>query len=96
MIENLVMMGVFMFMCSLISLSVQSSHLMNCLLSLEMMLLGLVFLVFFLMSVKMMDFLMPLVVLVFGASEASLGLALLVMMIRASGQDYTLSSLFKC
>nr|YP_009489705.1 NADH dehydrogenase subunit 4L [Falcidens halanychi]AWH02141.1 NADH dehydrogenase subunit 4L [Falcidens halanychi] len=96
MIEYLVVVGFFMMVVSLVALGIQNNHLLNCLLSLEMLLLSMVFIVFLALSVKMLDFLFPLVLLTFGACEASMGLALLVVILRSQGNDFMLSSMYKC
>jgi NADH-ubiquinone oxidoreductase chain 4L len=96
MIEYLITVGGFMGISSLVALRVQNKHLLNCLLRLEILLLRVVFIGFLVFSVKMLDFLFPLILLTFGACEARIGLALLVVILRSQGNDFTLSSVYKC
>nr|YP_009499360.1 NADH dehydrogenase subunit 4L [Scutopus robustus]AWL21428.1 NADH dehydrogenase subunit 4L [Scutopus robustus] len=86
----------FVFFSAFFSFAIQSKHLMKSLLSLEMMVLSLVFFCFLVFTVMILDFLIPLVVLVLGASEASIGLSILVTMTSKSGSDTVSNSLLKC
>nr|YP_003434436.1 NADH dehydrogenase subunit 4L [Chaetoderma nitidulum]ABM69280.1 NADH dehydrogenase subunit 4L [Chaetoderma nitidulum] len=96
MFELLFSVGMVMIFVSMMTLSTQSKHLLNCLLSLEMALLGGIFIMMLLFVVMLFDFLFPFLLLAFGASEASLGLALLVLVLRSQGNDFMLSSMYKC
>nr|YP_009489692.1 NADH dehydrogenase subunit 4L [Falcidens acutargatus]AWH02124.1 NADH dehydrogenase subunit 4L [Falcidens acutargatus] len=96
MMEKLSLLGIFMVFISLFTLSKQTTHLLNCLLSLEMMLLGLILLTVVILSMTMLNIMMPLFLLTLGACEASLGLCLLVTIMRYLGTDLTASSLYKC
>nr|YP_009192180.1 NADH dehydrogenase subunit 4L [Owenia fusiformis]ALO81697.1 NADH dehydrogenase subunit 4L [Owenia fusiformis] len=73
----------------MITLSLQSVHLLGSLLSLEMMMLGLFFF-YSLVSCVMTggEVYLGLIILTFGVCEASLGLALFVSMVRSHGVDY--------
>nr|AWL21415.1 NADH dehydrogenase subunit 4L [Psilodens balduri] len=96
MIESSLFLGVFMFCFGGLAFMLQTNHLLNCLLSLEMMVLSLFFITFVLFTVLSFDYLFPLVLLCFGAAEASIGLALLVSLIRFQGSDGMGASSFKC
>nr|YP_010528542.1 NADH dehydrogenase subunit 4L [Canis aureus]ALD16083.1 NADH dehydrogenase subunit 4L [Canis latrans]WCB99576.1 NADH dehydrogenase subunit 4L [Canis lupus]ALD16044.1 NADH dehydrogenase subunit 4L [Canis aureus]UXW65360.1 NADH dehydrogenase subunit 4L [Canis aureus]WCB99589.1 NADH dehydrogenase subunit 4L [Canis lupus] len=78
------------FILSLMGMLVYRSHLMSSLLCLEGMMLSL----FVMMSVTILNnhltlaSMMPIVLLVFAACEAALGLSLLVMVSNTYGTDY--------
>nr|QBC73135.1 NADH dehydrogenase subunit 4L [Anatoma sp. MNHN-IM-2013-42003] len=76
---------------AIITVSSQGKHLLGVLLSLEAMTLSLfVFLLSFVSGVNLECY-VCLILATFGACEASLGLAVLVSMIRAHGNDYVSS-----
>nr|YP_009318356.1 NADH dehydrogenase subunit 4L [Stomatella planulata]AOZ71837.1 NADH dehydrogenase subunit 4L [Stomatella planulata] len=82
---------------SIMSLSLQKTHLLSALLSLEAMTLNLFILLLSVCSGVGMEGEMCLVLITMGACEASLGLAVLVSLIRAHGNDYVSSfSCHKC
>nr|YP_009773370.1 NADH dehydrogenase subunit 4L [Nierstraszella lineata]QIZ12581.1 NADH dehydrogenase subunit 4L [Nierstraszella lineata] len=92
----LVLISTTMMIFSLVCLSFQRKHLLNALLSLEMILLSLfIFLVGLSSSIN--ESFVCLVLLSFGACEAAVGLALLVVLVRTHGNDYVYSfSVQKC
>nr|WQA11519.1 NADH dehydrogenase subunit 4L [Melanodrymia sp. A LZ-2023] len=96
-ISYFLILGVVGIFCSLVVLVMQYKHLLSCLLSLEAMTLSLFI---FLLGTTMVDnseAYMLLVFLTFAACEASLGLAILVSLIRTHGNDYVHSfSMQKC
>nr|ANE13441.1 NADH dehydrogenase subunit 4L [Canis lupus familiaris] len=88
---SMVYINIFMaFILSLMGMLVYRSHLMSSLLCLEGMMLSL----FVMMSVTILNnhltlaSMMPIVLLVFAACEAALGLSLLVMVSNTYGTDY--------
>nr|QDA23188.1 NADH dehydrogenase subunit 4L [Systolederus spicupennis] len=84
----------FFFSGFYVFLSVRK-HLLLILLSLEYMVLSLFFLIYFVFSLYgLMNFLI--IYLVFSVCEGVLGLAILVSMIRFSGNDYVFSSFMLC
>nr|QBC73142.1 NADH dehydrogenase subunit 4L [Bathysciadiidae sp. MNHN-IM-2013-40843] len=93
----MVFLGVWGFFFSLLSLSFQFKYLLSALLSLEALTLSL-FLVFMSMgSWGSSESFKVLIFLTFGGCEASMGLGVLVSLIRAHGNDYVESfNLQKC
>nr|ACE01603.1 NADH dehydrogenase subunit 4L [Canis lupus familiaris]AEG24473.1 NADH dehydrogenase subunit 4L [Canis lupus familiaris] len=88
---SMVYINIFLaFILSLVGMLVYRSHLMSSLLCLEGMMLSL----FVMMSVTILNnhltlaSMMPIVLLVFAACEAALGLSLLVMVSNTYGTDY--------
>nr|YP_009739587.1 NADH dehydrogenase subunit 4L [Boreotrophon candelabrum]QIC50565.1 NADH dehydrogenase subunit 4L [Boreotrophon candelabrum] len=88
------MLGVFM---GLLTLSLQYKHLLSILLSLEAITMNL-FIMMFCMSTNItLSGQTALILITLGACEASLGLAILVAIIRSEGNDYVSSfSTHKC
>nr|YP_009509810.1 NADH dehydrogenase subunit 4L [Cominella adspersa]AXF46426.1 NADH dehydrogenase subunit 4L [Cominella adspersa] len=88
------MIGVFM---ALLALSLQYKHLLSILLSLEAITMNLFIMLFSLSTNVTFSGETSLILITLGACEASLGLAILVAIIRATGNDYVSSfSLHKC
>nr|YP_010545667.1 NADH dehydrogenase subunit 4L [Acanthopleura loochooana]UYG48463.1 NADH dehydrogenase subunit 4L [Acanthopleura loochooana] len=89
--------GSVMGVLSLIVLCLQRKHLLNSLLCLEMMMLS-IFLIVLASSINLsMEGAMIFVLLTMAASEAAMGLSLLVIFIRSHGNDYVSSlSTHKC
>ncbi|YP_008963250.1 NADH dehydrogenase subunit 4L (mitochondrion) [Babylonia areolata] len=88
------MFGVFM---AIVALSLQYKHLLSILLSLEAITMNLFILTFSLTSNITFSGQTSLILITLGACEASLGLAILVSIIRAEGNDYVSSfSMHKC
>nr|AHB23270.1 NADH dehydrogenase subunit 4L [Nyctereutes procyonoides koreensis]AVI16535.1 NADH dehydrogenase subunit 4L [Nyctereutes procyonoides]UPH84114.1 NADH dehydrogenase subunit 4L [Nyctereutes procyonoides]UPV69757.1 NADH dehydrogenase subunit 4L [Nyctereutes procyonoides koreensis] len=88
---SMVYINIFLaFILSLMGMLIYRSHLMSSLLCLEGMMLSL----FVMMSVTILNnhitlaSMMPIVLLVFAACEAALGLSLLVMVSNTYGTDY--------
>nr|YP_010454185.1 NADH dehydrogenase subunit 4L [Lusepiola birostrata]QXJ42214.1 NADH dehydrogenase subunit 4L [Lusepiola birostrata] len=83
--------SVFIYISGVFILIFQWKHILNMMLSFEIMMLGVIF--FFLLSWGLFsnDYSLMMVIIVFGVCEASLGLALLVSMIRVHGNDYVKS-----
>nr|AKP94165.1 NADH dehydrogenase subunit 4L [Dremomys pyrrhomerus] len=78
------------FMISLLGMFIYRSHLMSSLLCLEGMMLSMFILttLMVLNSHFSLSFMMPIILLVFAACEAAVGLALLVMVSNTYGLDY--------
>nr|YP_003934371.1 NADH dehydrogenase subunit 4L [Ceraesignum maximum]ADI79393.1 NADH dehydrogenase subunit 4L [Ceraesignum maximum] len=86
-------LGLFAFCCllfSLISLALQNKHLLGVLLSMEAALMSL-FLFLFSVTTAWAGGFSALVLITLAACEASLGLSVLVSMIRVCGNDYVVS-----
>nr|YP_010988168.1 NADH dehydrogenase subunit 4L [Eunaticina papilla]WOP07010.1 NADH dehydrogenase subunit 4L [Eunaticina papilla] len=79
------------FFSALIALSLQHKHLLSILLSLEAATMNLFIMMFLLTNNMSFNGEMSLILITLGACEASLGLAILVSMIRAQGNDYVSS-----
>nr|ARI50078.1 NADH dehydrogenase subunit 4L [Tectus virgatus] len=73
---------------SIVTLCFQYKHLLSCLLSLEAMTLNLFILLLTISSTYNFEGQMCLILITMGACEASLGLAILVSLIRTHGNDY--------
>nr|YP_003848783.1 NADH dehydrogenase subunit 4L [Amalda northlandica]ACZ83060.1 NADH dehydrogenase subunit 4L [Amalda northlandica]UFI48537.1 NADH dehydrogenase subunit 4L [Amalda depressa]UFI48550.1 NADH dehydrogenase subunit 4L [Amalda australis]UFI48602.1 NADH dehydrogenase subunit 4L [Amalda sp. M325913] len=87
-------LGVLM---ALLALSMQYKHLLSILLSLEAITMNLFIMMFCMSSNVTFSGQTSLILITLGACEASLGLAILVAIIRAEGNDYVSSfSLHKC
>nr|QRW36460.1 NADH dehydrogenase subunit 4L [Notocrater youngi] len=82
---------------SFLTLTLQKTHLLSILLSLEAMTLNLFILLLSLTSISSFESYSCLILLTLGACEASIALATLVSLIRTHGNDYVLSlSTQKC
>nr|AXA45362.1 NADH dehydrogenase subunit 4L [Mitromorpha fischeri] len=91
------MVSVFGIFMALAALSLQYKHLLSILLSLEAITMNLFFLMFCTFSNATFSGESSLILITLGACEASLGLAILVAIIRAEGNDYVSSfSMHKC
>nr|QWB85879.1 NADH dehydrogenase subunit 4L [Purpuricenus lituratus] len=82
--------SVFMFFSGLVVFSSNRKHLLLMLLSLEFVVLSLYLNVFIYLSL-LNDYFFSMIFLTMAVCEGSLGLAILVLMIRACGNDYVLS-----
>nr|YP_009239745.1 NADH dehydrogenase subunit 4L [Turritella bacillum]AMM72623.1 NADH dehydrogenase subunit 4L [Turritella bacillum] len=92
----LVVVSLFSFFMALLSLAFRYKHLLSVLLSLEAVTMSL-FIFLFSASTISMSGEAALIFITLGACEASLGLSVLVSMIRAQGNDYVSSfSTQKC
>nr|QCS25353.1 NADH dehydrogenase subunit 4L [Cyclophorus martensianus] len=92
----LVFISSFGFMASFLGLSFHYNHLLSVLLALEAISMNLFFLVFVTLSYTMSSEI-SLIMITLSACEASLGLSILVSVIRSWGNDYVLSlSLQSC
>nr|AHX02769.1 NADH dehydrogenase subunit 4L [Lepus capensis] len=93
-------MNIFLaFIFALLGMLIYRSHLMSSLLCLEGMMLSL-FILITLTALNMhftLSFMFPIVLLVFAACEAAIGLALLVMVSNTYGMDYVQNlNLLRC
>nr|QHF17971.1 NADH dehydrogenase subunit 4L [Littoraria sinensis] len=82
------------FIMALIALSLQYKHLLSVLLSLEAATMNVFIMLFAFSNNISFNGEMALILITLGACEASLGLSILVSMIRAQGNDYVSS--FSC
>nr|AYP41256.1 NADH dehydrogenase subunit 4L [Melarhaphe neritoides] len=87
----LVLFSMLGFLMALVALSLQYKHLLSILLSLEAATMNLFIMLFALANNISFNGEMALILITLGACEASLGLAILVSMIRAQGNDYVSS-----
>nr|WJK73084.1 NADH dehydrogenase subunit 4L [Desbruyeresia cf. marianaensis] len=85
------LISAFGFMMALLALSLQYKHLLSVLLSLEAATMNLFIMLFALSNNISYSGQTSLILITLGACEASLGLAILVSMIRAQGNDYVFS-----
>nr|YP_010890231.1 NADH dehydrogenase subunit 4L [Conus litteratus]AWH98410.1 NADH dehydrogenase subunit 4L [Conus genuanus]WJJ70328.1 NADH dehydrogenase subunit 4L [Conus litteratus] len=94
---HLTMLSIFGVLVSMLTLSLQYKHLLSILLSLEAVTMSLFVLMFSMSSNISLMGETSLILITLGACEASLGLAILVAIIRAEGNDYVSSfSMHKC
>nr|YP_004769897.1 NADH dehydrogenase subunit 4L [Callistoctopus minor]AWX90466.1 NADH dehydrogenase subunit 4L [Octopus variabilis]ADU57228.1 NADH dehydrogenase subunit 4L [Callistoctopus minor]AWX90479.1 NADH dehydrogenase subunit 4L [Octopus variabilis]AWX90596.1 NADH dehydrogenase subunit 4L [Octopus variabilis]AWX90609.1 NADH dehydrogenase subunit 4L [Octopus variabilis] len=92
MIMNICMLiGVYMYMCGLFVLMFQWKHILNIMLSFEVLTLSVIFMFFFSWVVMSLNLYLVMILMVFSVCEATLGLALLVSFIRLHGNDYVSS-----
>nr|YP_009943000.1 NADH dehydrogenase subunit 4L [Littorina brevicula]QOD40605.1 NADH dehydrogenase subunit 4L [Littorina brevicula]ULR86929.1 NADH dehydrogenase subunit 4L [Littorina brevicula]UOH96718.1 NADH dehydrogenase subunit 4L [Littorina brevicula] len=82
------------FVMALVALSLQYKHLLSVLLSLEAATMNVFIMLFTFSNNISFNGEMSLILITLGACEASLGLSILVSMIRAQGNDYVSS--FSC
>lgn len=86
-----------MIFSAIVSLVLQRKHLLNALLRLEIIVLGLYAIIVATFLGEDINLFLTFVILTFGACEASVGLALLVALIRNHGNDFVSSiSIHKC
>nr|YP_010985479.1 NADH dehydrogenase subunit 4L [Unedogemmula leucotropis]WOK81723.1 NADH dehydrogenase subunit 4L [Unedogemmula leucotropis] len=94
---HLTLLGMFGVFMALLTLSFQYKHLLGILLSLEAITMNLFILMFSLSANVTLSGETSLILITLGACEASLGLSILVAVIRAEGNDYVSSfSMHKC
>nr|QFG71603.1 NADH dehydrogenase subunit 4L [Amphioctopus neglectus] len=89
--NNCLLMGLYMYICGLFVLMFQWKPILNVLLGFEVLTLSVISIFFFSLGMINSDFYLLVVVVVFGVCEATLGLALLVKFIRLHGNDYVSS-----
>nr|WAP91509.1 NADH dehydrogenase subunit 4L [Grimpoteuthis sp.] len=87
-LSNELLLSLFMYMMGVMILLMQWKHVLNVMLSLEIMMLGMLMSFIFTWGVMSLDYFLIMVLVVFSVCEASLGLSLLVSMIRCHGNDY--------
>nr|YP_010454081.1 NADH dehydrogenase subunit 4L [Euprymna morsei]QXJ42058.1 NADH dehydrogenase subunit 4L [Euprymna morsei] len=85
------LLSMFIYICGVVILLFQWKHVLNMMLSFEIMMLGIIFLFLLSWGAYSSDYSLMMVIVVFGVCEASLGLSLLVSMVRAHGNDYVKS-----
>nr|QXJ42346.1 NADH dehydrogenase subunit 4L [Sepiadarium kochi] len=94
--SNELLLSVFIYISGFIILLFQWKHILNILLSFEIMMLGIIILFLFSWGIYSSDYNLMMIIVVFGVCEASLGLSLLVSLVRVHGNDYVKSlSLYK-
>nr|APX39348.1 NADH dehydrogenase subunit 4L [Aphthona lutescens] len=80
-----------MFSLSIISFILNRSHLLLMLLSLEFIVLSLYFNLFVYLSTMNYDFFFSMIFLTISVCEGTLGLSILILMVRLHGNDYILT-----
>nr|WGO62249.1 NADH dehydrogenase subunit 4L [Andraca olivacea] len=88
MIFYMLMLFIILFLIGNLIFVSKNKHLLVVLLSLEFLVLGIFFFLLLLLSFINYDMYMLMVFLVFSVCEGSLGLSILVSMIRTHGNDY--------
>lgn len=95
-ISGELLLGVFVYVSGFLVLLFQWKHILNILLRFEILILGIIFSFLLTWGLYRNDYRIIMVIVVFGVCEASLGLSLLVSLIRVHGNDYVSSlSLYK-
>nr|YP_009537150.1 NADH dehydrogenase subunit 4L [Octopus cyanea]ATP74753.1 NADH dehydrogenase subunit 4L [Octopus cyanea]ATP74766.1 NADH dehydrogenase subunit 4L [Octopus cyanea] len=89
--NNCLLMGLYMYMCGLFVLMFQWKHILNILLGFEVLTLSVLYLFFFSLGMFSLNLYLVIVLVVFSVCEATLGLSLLVSFIRLHGNDYVSS-----
>nr|YP_010400289.1 NADH dehydrogenase subunit 4L [Purpura persica]UQS75988.1 NADH dehydrogenase subunit 4L [Purpura persica] len=93
----LTLLSMFGILMSFLTLSLQYKHLLSILLSLEAITMSLFIMMFSMSNNVMLSGQASLILITMGACEASLGLAILVSIIRSEGNDYVSSfSTYNC
>nr|YP_007891051.1 NADH dehydrogenase subunit 4L [Sepia pharaonis]AGJ71776.1 NADH dehydrogenase subunit 4L [Sepia pharaonis] len=85
------MLGLYIYMVGVMVLMFQWKHILNILLSFEILMLGLIFSFLLTYGLYNNEYYIVMIIIVFGVCEASLGLSLLVSLIRSHGNDYVSS-----
>nr|YP_010718882.1 NADH dehydrogenase subunit 4L [Onychoteuthis compacta]WDQ44485.1 NADH dehydrogenase subunit 4L [Onychoteuthis compacta] len=85
------LLGIFVYISGFFVLLFQWKHILNILLSFEILMLGIIFSFLLTWGLFSSDCSLMMVIVVFGVCEASLGLSLLVSLIRVHGNDYVSS-----
>nr|AML26519.1 NADH dehydrogenase subunit 4L [Staphylinidae sp. BMNH 1274674] len=84
----MVMISLIMYMCGIVSFSINRKHLLLMLLSLEFIMISLYFFIVIYLSSFNFEMYFCLIFLTMSVCEGVLGLAVLVSLIRFSGNDY--------
>nr|QZL38233.1 NADH dehydrogenase subunit 4L [Macrotritopus defilippi] len=94
--NNCLLVGMYMYLCGLFVLMFQWKHILNILLGFEVLTLSGVFVFIFSWGIMSLNLYLVIIMIVFSVCEATLGLSLLVSFIRIHGNDYVSSmSLYK-
>nr|YP_010414502.1 NADH dehydrogenase subunit 4L [Nepsalus petrophilus]URT60655.1 NADH dehydrogenase subunit 4L [Nepsalus petrophilus] len=88
MIELNLFIVVLMYLCGCLSYVLKRKHLLSMLLSLEFIVLSLFFLLIMSLMYFNFEFFFSMIFLTFSVCEGSLGLSILVSMVRTHGNDY--------
>nr|AND96612.1 NADH deshydrogenase subunit 4L [Helictopleurus quadripunctatus] len=80
--------SILMYFSGLISFTIKRKHLLLMLLSLEMIVLSLFFILFLYLSFFSYQYFFSMVFLTMSVCEGALGLSILVLLIRTHGNDY--------
>lgn len=90
-INSELLLGLYIYIIGVIILMVQWKHILNILLSFEILILGVIFSFLLTYGLNNSEYYIVIVIIVFGVCEARLGLSLLVRLIRSHGNDYVRS-----
>nr|YP_010414476.1 NADH dehydrogenase subunit 4L [Nepsalus decorillus]ATI25226.1 NADH dehydrogenase subunit 4L [Nepsalus jezoensis]URT60564.1 NADH dehydrogenase subunit 4L [Nepsalus decorillus]URT60577.1 NADH dehydrogenase subunit 4L [Nepsalus decorillus]URT60590.1 NADH dehydrogenase subunit 4L [Nepsalus decorillus]URT60603.1 NADH dehydrogenase subunit 4L [Nepsalus decorillus] len=88
MIELNLLIIILMYICGCLSYVLKRKHLLSMLLSLEFIVLSLFFLLIMSLMYFNFEFFFSMIFLTFSVCEGSLGLSILVSMVRTHGNDY--------
>ena len=87
----MIIIALFILICSIINLLINNYHFLSILLNLEVATLALFLLIYYQRGLWAGDNTIALAFIVVGASEAALGLAVLVILVRLSRNDFICS-----
>lgn len=90
-INSELLLGLYIYIVGIVVLVFQWKHILNILLSFEILILGLIFSFLLTYGLYNSEYYVVIIIIVFGVCEASLGLSLLVRLIRSHGNDYVSS-----
>nr|YP_514803.1 NADH dehydrogenase subunit 4L [Sepia officinalis]BAE80069.1 NADH dehydrogenase subunit 4L [Sepia officinalis] len=86
--SNELLLGIYIYLVGVAVLLFQWKHILNILLSFEILMLGVIFSFLLTWGLNSSEFNIMMIIIVFGVCEASLGLSMLVSLIRVHGNDY--------
>nr|YP_008593215.1 NADH dehydrogenase subunit 4L [Sepia apama]BAN81942.1 NADH dehydrogenase subunit 4L [Sepia apama] len=86
-----ILLGLYIYFSGIVILVFQWKHILNILLSFEILMLSIFFSFLLIWGLSSNDYNIMMIITVFGVCEASLGLSLLISLIRCHGNDYVSS-----
>nr|YP_010583739.1 NADH dehydrogenase subunit 4L [Sepia orbignyana]UXN83935.1 NADH dehydrogenase subunit 4L [Sepia orbignyana] len=86
--NNELLLSLYIYLSGVTILMFQWKHILSILLSFEVLMLGVIFSFLLIWGLYSSESNIMMIIVVFGVCEASLGLALLVSLIRSHGNDY--------
>lgn len=87
-INRELLLSLYIYLSGIVILLFQWKHILNILLRFEILMLGVIFSFLLTWGLYSSEYNIMIIIVVFGVCEASLGLSLLVRLIRVHGNDY--------